>query len=485
VNWLTLHLVDLPLMVFERAQAVSVPLAVSDGDRLVACNAAARSRGVRPGLAEAAARALVADLRVLARRPAAERAALERLAAWALRFSDHVSLDLEGPSPRALVLEAGRSLQLFGGAEALHRTAADAVAALGWRARCVLAPTPSGALLLAAAGREGIIEDLDALRRALAPLPPALLGLDRQTLDDLTAMGIGCIGDMLRLPRAGLAERIGLQPLQQLERLLGERADLRRPFTPPERFSAELELPTEVPDAGALVFASKRLIDELGGFLLARQGGVQRLHWRLVHAGDQAPTRFDLGSARLERDPERWLALLRERLHRLGLPAPVCALALESETLRPLPPSSSELLAMPGRTPQQRDLLDRLRARLGTGAVRGLRLRPDHRPDRAWRWCIPGEPTQPGDAGLPRADRPIWLLPEPLPLPRSAERPWLDGPLDLGTGCERIETGWWDGHEIARNYYVATTTTGERFWIYREMRGERRWFVHGIFGVGG
>jgi protein ImuB len=61
-------------------------------------------------------------------------------------------------------------------------------------------------------------------------------------------------------------------------------------------------------------------------------------------------------------------------------------------------------------------------------------------------------------------------------------RPWLDGPLDLGGGCERIDTGWWDGFQVARDYYVARTTEGERLWIYRELRGAGGWFLHGIFG---
>ena len=54
-------------MVFERALETPLPLAVSEGERLVACNAAARKQGIRPGLADAAARALSAELRILPR----------------------------------------------------------------------------------------------------------------------------------------------------------------------------------------------------------------------------------------------------------------------------------------------------------------------------------------------------------------------------------------------------------------------------------
>ncbi len=480
MNWLALHLPTLSLEVYERGLQTPMPLAISQRERLIACNRLAREQGVQPGLAESAGRALVADLRILPRNVRAERAALERLAAWAMRFSDQVSLE----PPRALVLESARSLRLFGGADALHRQVADGIAGLGYRAHCVLAPTPLGALVLAAAGAEGPVPDIDALRRALSALPVAALGFERRALDDLARMGLKRIGDLLRLPRGGFAERFGIERIDQLERLLGERADPRRAFKPPERFRAELELPAEVPDAPALVFAGRRLLEELGGFLLARQAGVQRLSWRLSHADaqmmDAGPTRFQLGAARPLRDPQRWLELLRERLERLQLPAPVRAIALASETLYPLPPANAELFPdAAAATQPDPALLDRLRARLGNDAVNGLALVLDHRPERAWRWCSPGEKSD----GIVRADRPLWLLPQPAALPLHGHRPWLDGPLDLGDGCERIETGWWDDFEVARDYYVATAVSGERLWIYREMYGNRGWFLHGLFGT--
>jgi protein ImuB len=481
MRWLALYLPSLSLQLFERTSQERLPLAVSERERIIACNAAARALGVRPGLPEGAARALSETLRILPRRPAAERAALERLAAWALGFSDLVSLDLEAERPAALVLEARRSLRLFGGAQALYQRLSEGAGALGWRVRCVLAPTPSAALLLAKAGYQGLIPSGVALRQALADLTPALLIGERQAQEDLASMGVRSIGALLRLPRAGLAERFGLPLLQRIERLLGERADPRPPFSPPERFQAELELPAEAQSTDALIFPCRRLLDELGGFLAARQSGVQRLHWRLWHA-DVDATRFQLGCVRLEREPDPWLALLRERLERLRLPRPVRAIGVLSEVLSPLPPTAGELLGL-GSPYDNADgaLLDRLRARLGDQAVRGLARVADHRPERAWRWSEPA--TREPRATLPPltgAERPLWLLPEPLLLEQRGGRPWLDGPLRLGQGCERIETGWWDGFEIARDYYIAINHRGERLWVYREIGGERRWLLHGF-----
>jgi len=59
--------------------------------------------------------------------------------------------------------------------------------------------------------------------------------------------------------------------------------------------------------------------------------------------------------------------------------------------------------------------------------------------------------------------------------------PWLDGRLELEPERERIESGWWDGRLVARDYFVACSPEGKRFWIYRDIRGKRGWYLHGFF----
>jgi protein ImuB len=74
----------------------------------------------------------------------------------------------------------------------------------------------------------------------------------------------------------------------------------------------------------------------------------------------------------------------------------------------------------------------------------------------------------------------LWLLAEPRRLAMIAGEPCLDGPLALKQGPERIETGWWDGQRVARDYYVAESPAGARLWVFRERRGE--WYLHGVVG---
>ena len=442
MRWLAVHLPMLPLEVLGRGGAGEVPLAVvvrRQGERILRCNAPALALGVRPGMALGAARALCAGLVVRTLNPGAEREALERLAAWALGFTPLVSL----VPPRALLLDVGASLRLFGGPRPLLARVRDGLAGLGYQGRLALAPTPLGALVLAVQGGVGVQEppvvpDAATLRAALADLPLGALGLRQREWEDLAALGLRRAGELLCLPVQGLRERLGPRRVDWLARLLGETPDPRPPFVPPARYRGSLELPAEVELTEALLFPCRRLLVELGGLLTGRQAGVEQLHWDLDH-GRGPETRLTLGSARPLADPERWLDLLRARLERLELPAPVRALALTADGFRPLTPVCGDLfpdLKPPAQAPDPA-LLDRLRARLGPAAVRGLALAADHRPELAWRWAEPGE----SGPGLPRADRPLWLLPNPEPLAERDGRPWLEGALELGPERERIDTG--------------------------------------------
>ena len=66
--------------------------------------------------------------------------------------------------------------------------------------------------------------------------------------------------------------------------------------------------------------------------------------------------------------------------------------------------------------------------------------------------------------------RPLWLLEKPRPLG--------EGEFVLLAGPERIESGWWDGAEAQRDYFIARTGESSLAWIYREQGG---WFMHGFF----
>jgi protein ImuB len=76
----------------------------------------------------------------------------------------------------------------------------------------------------------------------------------------------------------------------------------------------------------------------------------------------------------------------------------------------------------------------------------------------------------------------LWILPAPQPLAAENGLPHRHGPLRLVSEPERIETGWWEDAEVARDYYTAVDIHGVQLWVFRERVAPHGWFLHGVFG---
>ena len=57
----------------------------------------------------------------------------------------------------------------------------------------------------------------------------------------------------------------------------------------------------------------------------------------------------------------------------------------------------------------------------------------------------------------------------------------FDGKINILTGPERIECGWWDGRPVYRDYFVGRNPHGETMWLYRDHRDPTCWHLHGYF----
>ncbi len=463
--WLALHFHSLSLEVFSRGAAVPEPLAVVEkqGGRtwVIACNDAAAACGVRVGMAAPAAQALADGLVVRKRDPLAEQESLAGLAVWAGRFTPSVSLE----PPDGLLLEISTCLSLHRGLGNLLKLARSGIGEMGYAAMMACAPSSHGAWLLANAGIEKAVRDSARLETILAALPVALLDQPPAVLEGLERVGVQTLGDCLRLPRGGVARRFGQALVDELDLALGRLPEARAFFVPPASFERSLELPAPVHSAEALQFAARRLLPELEGFLVLRQAGVQELELVCRHERRDA-TVVKFGFVKPTRDAGRMQLLLRETLGRTRLPASVHTIVLRAPLVLPLSVSCGDLFQK-SREADGDLLLERLRIRLGKDAVYGVGTAADHRPERAWR---PAHgPKRAADANR---HRPLWLLPRPLPC--------HDGRLKLTSGPERIESGWWDGGDVARDYYVAEDRNGAQLWVYCD-RGSGEWYVHGVF----
>ncbi|NBU25695.1 MAG: DNA polymerase Y family protein [Gammaproteobacteria bacterium] len=416
---------------------------------------------------------------------------LDRLARLALDFSPRVSLEAD-----AVLLEVRGSFRLFGGPQALCAQLLARCRAAGVEPRWALAPTPLAALALARAGQGVAVLARDRLVGALASLPLAVLRWSDDTIARLASSGVRTVGAALRLPRAGFARRFGPDALADLDRLVGLAPEPRPAFVPRERFRVRHEPSFELAAQPAVLREIAPLLDALESFLRARGCGIDLLMLRLA-VREPPYTSVTLRLAAAEWLATRFAALLALHLARTALPAPVVRIGLRSGALRAVT-SGSAALWRPGEHGgglgrESPALIERLRARLGSEAVYGLCLVPRHRPEVAWRVAepalpgasrtaaasgVPGQARASDPADLPASGtrRPLWLLREPEPLP------WPYEALQRLEGPERIETGWWDGADVARDYYIAREPSGAEVWVYRERLPPHGWWLHGVFG---
>jgi protein ImuB len=475
MHWIAIHLPEIALQTFLRGSASPDALAVTEGRFVVAANEAAQALGVCAGLGIATAAAIAPHLALKPCSAEREHAALREIAVWASQFTAQISLD----APTVL-LEVGASLRLFGGIEALKRRIDAGLAGIGYAAVTACAPTPLAARMLARAGRNGVI-DMAGLTAAIAALPVQLLDVSRDAAETLAAIGARRIGDCLALPRDGLARRCGPDLLRQLDRALGAVPDPRRWFEAPGIFSSRIELGWPAESTEPILFVGKRLLAGLAGFLSGRQAGIERFELTLDHE-HRASTVLTVELASRSHDEVRFVNVLRERMAHStqnGLAAPVIAVTLTAEQIHSVTVANRSLFGDPrdSREPCAR-LLENLRARLGDSAVSGVRAVPVHRPEFAWETAEPGAKQH---AEALCGNRPLWLLEPPQALPECNALPQWDGPVALLSGPERIESGWWDGHDCSRDYYLASGPQHELLWLFRERRNPRGWYLHGLF----
>lgn len=446
------------------------PLALIGGPQqrrvLQSVNTAAATLGLRAGQTLTAARALADGFTCVEADPARIEQLQQLLAAWAYRFSAQVSRHY----PRALLLEVGSSLGLFGPWSAFEARLRQELSELGLRQRIVLATNPVAARMLAN-GHDGLaVTTVEDTRAALARMPVGKVGLPPDAATAFARMGLRRLGEVLALPRDALARRFAAEVQLHLDQLLGLRSLGLAFHQPPERFEVRLELNFDVESHQALLFPLRRLLSDLAAFLAGRDCGVQRFNLYLEHAHGP-DTELKVGLLAAERNATVLFELARGRLESLRIPAPVRNLRLLAEDLPPFVPRHQALFDPRAQQAQPwEQLRERLRARLGDDAVKALRAEADHRPECAWQ---PAEQGALGVLSVAPGSRPGWLLPEPQVLSEAGLR-------RLGR-AERIESGWWDGGDVRRDYYRIETRDGLRGWAYDDLSQPGQLWLQGWF----
>jgi protein ImuB len=510
--WIALHFPQLAIDCVSRghgeALLSSLPLVIHAGPAqrptIYAVNSAAREAGLKLGMALAAARAVCGTLTAMPRSLDKEESALQRLAIQLAQFTPSVTID---QASHGIMLEVSTSMMLFGGIAKLIGEVRCTVRTQGFQALVGIAPTPMAAQLLARLTQyqpsTRMCRDVGQLTERLADVPLALFNWPHETINTLATLGLTRIKDLYRLPRHGLQQRFGDTVLNDLDRARGLAGDPRQYIVLPENFTSGREFLFEIHEIERLMPFAETMFIEMEGFLRARGTATANVVVTLKH-GRNATTQITLGTREPARHATHWLRLLGEKFSRSELAAAVIEMSVCADQLCPYLAKTNNLLRNTPVNKQESisNLMDRLAARLGEKAVYQIEVNNDHRPEFAWRKRFDTNPLTAASGQIRQRQshayssaatssaitarratvgrRPSWILREPRALVGS-DVPQYHGPLTLLTGPERIETGWWDGKPVARDYFVAQNPQQEVCWIYRDYRFGSKWYLHGLF----
>jgi protein ImuB len=416
---------------------------------------------------------------------------LKQLAGLAQQVSASVSLQ-----PLALVCEVRSSLKYFGGIESIHQRLQQAIGPalaghdLPQQFLYAASPTISGSLLLARAGHNALVYRKDNLRSALGQLNSDVLQLSKEQKRRLANMGIRQLRDLWRLPTDGLRKRFGSDFINLLNKAVGKAPEPTSNYLPPPAFTTFYDLPYELENLDRLIPIADELLAQLCEFLRQRDLSVSQLLFCLQHE-KRSRSEIRLGLRQASRSREHLLLLLETHFATLTIPAPVVSVRLEAEQFDAFSSHSDSLLAEDRASAAgQQDnklnqFLEQLQARLGTQAVQHIHTVAQHCPEFACHQVDYGELEKPGPGigagAVTNNPRPLWLLPQPVQLVLRKGQLYHRKPITLVSGPERIETHWWSGTDVRRDYYVAREANGSRLWVYRDRGGERHWYLHGVF----
>lgn len=469
-----------------------------DGARriLTAVSRPAEQAGLRVGMPLTKAHALLPGVLTMPADPAADAAALNRLALWALQ---HYAPIVAPDAPDGLVIDTTGADHLHGGEARMLTGLVNRLAASGILARAAVADSwgaahaaarfLSGPVCIIPPGKAG---------EAVSPLPILGLRIPPETVAGLHVLGFSTVGDVLAVPRAPLVLRFGPLLGRRLDQLQGTISEPVDPLRDPELVTVRKVFGEPIGTPETIARYTAGLVQDLCGALEKRGLGARRLDL-LFHRVDNSLQAIRIGTARAVRDEKQLARLLTDRIETIDPGFGIETMDLTATLAEPLVLQQTVSSLIEEEDVDLAGLVDVIANRIG--AARLYRIAPVESdvPERSFR-RIPPLSSETGATWPSRWPRPARLLARPEPVEVMALLP--DHPpasftwrgvrrlVKRADGPERIFGEWWKRDaELAavRDYFQVEDAEGERFWLFRSGNEEQaasgagRWFLHGIF----
>lgn len=468
-------------------QAVAILEGNGNSAHVVAATRRARTKGIRPGLSLAQARAILPKLIARMRDDECERTAQEALYDVAESFSPRVEDAGEGV---VYVDVTGMDRHYESSELVLARAAMRAADAIGLPARVGIAASKLAARVAAELPKSPTIVEPGKESEFLAPLPLARLSPQLDAAATLRRWGIGSIGELATLPESEIASRLGElgRELHSAARGIDPRPLIPRPLPPDFREGMDLEWPLVALEP--FLFIINAALDRLAKRMEIQGFSCKRLELTLSLEPDGFYSRaIDLPAP--TRDVKTMLTLLRLDLEKTPPGAPVIGYTIVAHPDRPRRAQLS-LFGPVALSPEKlATTIARLVSLLGDDRV-GMAMAVDgHLPERyaIGDYAPPPPPTTRNKPRKSRALLATRVFRPPLPVEvitrdenggvTIAELKGegdVCGAVRVSSGPWRIESSWWSDAPAAREYWDVELDRGGVYRLY-QAAPSTEWFV--------
>ena len=390
-------------------------------------------------------------------------------------------------STDGILVEIGGSTKLFGGGKEIFSLIHKRLTKYGYSFKIAVAPTPRAALIIGKSELNTNVWDISNLNATVSSIDLNYLDLQKKDMKKFLDLGVRTLGDVYRLPRAGILKRFSSDVLKVIDQLYGRVADLPKSIVNDDFFTKLVDV-----DLAGNMFSfencMRSILYDLNIFLKRRTAKTRSLKWFFFSKKSLKKMNVKLNSE--VSDPEFLLNETKNKIKRIFLDEMPDKVGLYVDDVRHYSFQTTDLFSSKNKeAPKSSEkYINDIIQNYGVNIVYQVLTKPSCVPERTFdiydSGCVSYKNTLASRVSFStkgKNHRPTWLLKNPKQLTVKNGHVEFEGSLEIISDRERLVSGWWDGDEVARDYFIAKNSDHRLFWIFKDLKNDKKWYLHGIF----
>ena len=390
-------------------------------------------------------------------------------------------------SADGILVEIGGSAKLFKGKRNLFNLICRKLKKYKYFMKITVAPTPCAAVIIAKSNLQKNIWDISNLNATVSDIDLRFLGLQERDLRKFSNIGVKTLGDVYRLPRIGILERFSSDVLKKIDQLYGRVNSFPNISLHDDFFIKVIDVDS-ANDTALFENYIRSILYELNIFLNKRASKVKLLKWFFFSNKSFKQVTINLNNC--SSDTDFLLEQTRMKVRRILSNETVDQVRLYVDDIKPYSFQTRDLFLSKNIeiSENSNKYISHIILNYGSNIAYKILKKPSYIPERTYHFCDPFSDLQEGvisekDSArtTQKLYRPTWLLQKPKQLRIKNGHIEFEGCLKIISDRERVISGWWTGDEVARDYFVAKDSNHRLFWIFKDLKNDKKWYLHGVF----